>query len=124
MNKLTVSIISFFILMCSFSSSHAAAARYVEIKNPFVNVYEFLDPKSNVITQAKKGDHFELVYEGKAWFQIKIKDKVGWLEKKAGIVVNNPQYLPLGTFFIFVIMLLGTLVGVSMYIYKQKAVEV
>ena len=124
MKQFTVSILCFFFLLVSFSSSFAAAAKYVEIKNPFVNVYEFLDPKSNVLTQAKKGDHFELVYEGKAWYQIKIKDKVGWLEKKAGVVVNNPQYLPIGTFFAFVILLLGTLVAVSMYIYKQKAVEV
>jgi hypothetical protein len=123
MKQLTVSLLSFFFLLVSYSASNAAA-RYVEIKNPFVNVYEFLDPKSNVIIVAKKGDHFELVYEGKSWYQIKIKDKVGWLEQKAGVVVNNPQYLPLGTFFVFVILLLGTLVGVSMYIYKQKAVEV
>jgi hypothetical protein len=124
MKQFTVAILCFFMLLVSFNVSHAAAARYVEIKNPFVNVYEFLDPKSNVIVQAKKGDHFELVYEGKAWYQIKIKDKVGWLDKRCGIVVNNPQYLPLGTFLVFVILLLGTLVGVSMYIYKQKSVEV
>jgi hypothetical protein len=123
MKRLTVSLLCFFFLLVSFSTSHAAA-KYVEIKQSFVNVYEFLDPKSNVIIVAKKGDHFELVYEGRSWFQIKIKDKVGWVEQKAGVVVNNPQYLPLGTFFVFVILLLGTLVGVSMYIYRQKAVEV
>jgi hypothetical protein len=124
MMKFTVSFICFIIFSAPFSSITAAAPKYVEIKNSFVNVYEFLDPKSNVIKQAKKGDHFELVYEGKAWYQIKIKDKVGWLEKSAGIIVNNPQYLPIGTFLVFVVLLLGTLIGVSLYIYKQKAVEV
>jgi hypothetical protein len=124
MMKFAVSLVCFIILQSPFSSCHAASAKYVEIKNSFVNIYEFLDPKSNVIKQAKKGDHYELVYEGKAWYQIKIKDKVGWLEKTAGIVVNNPQYLPIGTFLVFVVLLLGTLVGVSLYIYKQKAVEV
>jgi hypothetical protein len=124
MMKFAVSFICFIIFSAPFSSSTAAAPKYVEIKNSFVNVYEFLDPKSNVIKQAKKGDHFELVYEGKAWYQIKIKDKVGWLEKSAGIIVNNPQYLPIGTFLVFVVLLLGTLIGVSLYIYKQKAVEV
>ena len=124
MMKFAVSLVCCIILQGSFAYCHAASAKYVEIKNPFVNIYEFLDPKSNVIKQAKKGDHFELVYEGKAWYQIKIKDKVGWLEKTAGIVVNNPQYLPIGTFLLFVVLLLGTLVGVSLYIYKQKAVEV
>jgi hypothetical protein len=124
MMKFAVSLVCFIILQAPFSHCLAASPKYVEVKNSFVNIYEFLDPKSNVIKQAKKGDHFELVYEGKAWYQIKIKDKVGWLEKNAGIVVNNPQYLPIGTFLVFVILLLGTLVGVSLYIYKQKAVEV
>jgi hypothetical protein len=124
MKQFSVAILCFFMLLVSFSVSHAAAPRYVEINDPFVNIYEFLDPKSNVIVQAKKGDHFELVYEGKAWYQVKIKDKVGWLDKRSGVVVNNPQYLPVGTFLIFVVLLLGTLVGVSMYIYKQKSAEV
>jgi hypothetical protein len=124
MMKFAVTLVCCIILQASFFHCHAASPKYVEIKTPFVNIYEFLDPKSNVIKQAKKGDHFELVYEGKAWYQIKIKDKVGWLEKTAGIVVNNPQYLPIGTFLVFVILLLGTLVAVSLYIYKQKAVEV
>ncbi len=124
MMKFVVSLVCFVLLQAPFSTCQAASSRYVEIKEPFVNIYEFLDPKSNVIKQAKKGDHFELVYEGKAWYQIKIKDKVGWLEKNAGIIVNNPQYLPIGTFLVFVILLLGTLVGVSLYIYKQKSVEV
>jgi hypothetical protein len=122
MKRLSVSFLCLCYVLSSFSSLYAAS-RYVEVKSPFVNVYEFLDPKSNVIQQAKKGDHFELVYEGKAWYQIKIKDKVGWLERPAGIVVNTPQYLPIGTFLVFVILLVGTLVGVSLYI-KQKAIEV
>ena len=124
MMKFAVLLVCCFILQASLLPCHAASPKYVEIKNPFVNIYEFLDPKSNVIKQAKKGDHYELVYEGNAWYQIKIKDKVGWLEKTAGIIVNNPQYLPIGTFLVFVILLLGTLVAVSLYIYKQKAVEV
>ena len=124
MMKFAVSLVCCIILQGSFALCHAASAKYVEIRTPFVNIYEFLDPKSNVIKQAKKGDHFELVYEGNAWYQIKIKDKVGWLEKAAGVVVNNPQYLPIGTFLLFVVLLLGTLVSVSLYIYKQKAVEV
>jgi hypothetical protein len=112
------------VFLCAPFANSFAAAKYVEVTGPFVNVYEYLDPKSTVLKQAKKGDHYELVYEGKAWYQIKIKDRVGWLEKKAGIIVDNPQYLPVGTFLAFIILLLGTLAGVSVYIYKQKAVEV
>ena len=124
MTKFLIALFVFISFSCFVSPVQAAAEKYVEIQNSFVNVYEFLDPKSAVIKQAKKGDHYELVYEGKAWYQIKIKDKVGWLDKNAGIVVNNSQYLPIGIFIVFIVLLLGTLSAVSVYIYKQKSVEV
>lgn len=120
--KVTVMSIVFFVISAYLFSVYAA--KYVEVKEPFISVYEYLDPKSNVIIQAKKGDRYELVYEGKAWYQIKVKDKVGWLEKRAGVVVDTAKYLPIGTFIVFVILLLGTLIAVSMYIYKQKTVEI
>jgi hypothetical protein len=39
------------------------------------------------------------------------------------VVVNNPNPSYLGTFIIFTILLVGTLAGVSYYIYKQKTSE-
>ena len=79
--------------------------------------------KSNIIRVAKKGDHFELVFEGTSWYQVKVSDKVGWLDKKYGAVVDNPNPSYLGTFIVFTILLVGTLAGVSYYIYKQKTSE-
>jgi hypothetical protein len=116
-------------LMCSFMlvaivpRSHADGMKFVQISNSLVNIYEFLDPKSNIIRVAKKGDHFELVFEGTSWYQVKVSDKVGWLDKKYGVVVDNPNPSYLGTFIIFTILLVGTLAGVSYYIYKQKTSE-
>ena len=116
-------------LMClaAVRQVHAAQSAYVEIKKPFANIYEFLDPKSNIIRQAKKGEFFELVYEGTSWYQVKIKEKVGWLEKRAGDVVDAPKFLfysiPFGTFALFIILLIATLTTVSFMIYRQKTAE-
>lgn len=100
---------------------------YVKVKKPLANVYEFLDPKSTIVKQAKKGDYFPLVYEGTSWYQVKIKEKVGWLEKRAGDVVDSPKFLfysiPFGTFTVFIILLIATLTGVSFVIYRQKNAE-
>ena len=116
---------AFFILVLTLSSF--AETRYVEIKRPFASVYEYLDPKSQILVQATKKDHFELVYEGTSWYQVKVKDKVGWVEKGAGIVVNNPGItilsIPLGTLLFFLLLLVATITGASFLIYKQKTAE-
>jgi hypothetical protein len=124
---------SFFIgvlfFFCFISkSSFAAGSQYVEIKKPYACVYEYLDPKSKIILQASKNDHFELVYEGTSWYQIKVKDKVGWIEKNAGAVVNKPVAtifsIPLGTFFFSFLLLLAAISGVSILVYRQKTAEI
>ncbi len=126
--RASVLLLGFIILIgAALKTSDAADTRFVKIKKPFVNVYEFLDPQSKIIRQAKKGDHFELVYEGTSWYQVKIQEKVGWLEKRAGTVVNTPtptiMSLPVGTFILFVLLLLGTFAAVSFFIYRQKTAE-
>jgi hypothetical protein len=109
-------------IMISYSAS-----QFVEIKKPFVSIYEYLDPKSEILVQAAKNDHFELIYEGTAWYQVKVKDKVGWVEKSAGTIVTNPGYsffsIPLGTLFFFLLLLIATITGASFLIYKQKTAE-
>ena len=81
MRFLFCAVTALFVMAC-YAPSHAEASKYVEIKSPFANIYEYLDPKSTIIQQAKKGDHYELVYEGTSWYQVKTREKVGWLEKK------------------------------------------
>lgn len=105
----------------------AASNGFVEVKKPFVNIYEYLDPKSNIIKTANKGDLYELVYAGTSWYQVKVKDKVGWLERRSGDIVDAPKFLfysiPFGTFALFVVLLIVTLAGVSFLIYRQKSAE-
>jgi len=101
-----------------------AAGKFVKIDNPLAQVYEYLDPKSKVLRVAKKGDHFPLVFEGTLWYQIKVQDKVGWLDRKDGSVVNDSSTSNAGTFVVITLLLLGTVGGVAFYIYKQKSSEV
>lgn len=104
-------------------SATKARAEFVEVTTPYANVYEFLDPKSTIITQAKKGDHFELVYAGTSWYQVKVKEKVGWLERRAGEVVSNPGKLPVVSIALLAVVLIGTLGGVFFVIQKQRNAE-
>lgn len=112
-----------FIVM-SFAKLSHATQQYVKIESPLASIYEYLDPKSKIIRTAKKDDYFPLVFEGTLWYQIKVQDKVGWLEKNDGLVVNESKTSNAGTFTIIAILVLGTAVGVGYYIYKQKTVEV
>jgi hypothetical protein len=108
-------------------SPFAAENRFVKVKKSFANIYEYLDPQSKIVRQAKKGDYFELVYEGTSWYQVKVADKVGWLERRAGNVVENQTVtilsVPVGTFLVFVILLVFTFIGTSLFIYRQKTAE-
>ena len=61
MNKILLLWVSTVIILGSFTLINAKENNYVEIKKPFANIYEYLDPKSNILKQAKKGDFFELV---------------------------------------------------------------
>jgi hypothetical protein len=102
----------------------AGSGTFVRVDKSLANVYEFLDPKSNIIRVAKEGDRFEMVFEGTSWYQIKVQDKVGWLEKKSGSVVSSQSGSNAVTWIAITILFLGTLGGVYYYIYKQKVVEV
>jgi hypothetical protein len=99
----------------------------VEIKRPFANIYEYLDPKSNIIKQAKQGEMFELVYAGTSWYQVRIKDRVGWLERRAGEIIDTPPSrflgIPVGVFALFLVLLVLTLLGVALVIYRQVNAE-
>jgi hypothetical protein len=100
------------------------AGQFVKVKSSLANIYEFLDPKSNIIRVAKEGDRFEMVFEGTSWYQIKVQDnKVGWLEKNAGTVVSGSNSSNAGTWIVILILFFGTLGGVFYYINKQKLTE-
>lgn len=110
-------------MLLLIAASHAAASRYVEIKKAYASIYAYLDPKSEILVQAQKKDHFELIYEGTSWYQVRVKDKVGWLEKNAGVIVDNPVSIPVKTLIFFLLLLIATILGASFLIYKQKTAE-
>jgi hypothetical protein len=112
------------VLVVSVCFAFAGDGKYVEVKKPFANIYEFLDPKSNVLKQVKQGDVLDLVYEGTSWYQVRVKEKVGWLEKRAGIVVDSPRFMFLSmspvTIGGFVVLLLVAGGIVFFVIYRQR----
>lgn len=112
-------IFMFFSVLC-MSSVVTAGTKYVEVKKPFVNVYEYLDPKSTVIQQAKKGDYFELIYEGTSWYQVKTQSKVGWLEKRAGDIVEKANSFSVFGILLLILICAGAFGGAGYFIYKQK----
>jgi hypothetical protein len=105
----------------------AREGKSVEIRKPYANIYEYLDPKSNIIRQAKQGELFELVYAGTSWFQIRVKERVGWLERRAGVIIDTPPQrflgIPVGVFIVFIVLLVLTLLGVALVIYRQLNAE-
>lgn len=116
-------------LTCVFSTPvHAGDGGFVQIRRPFANIYEYLDPQSRILEQAKKNSYYELVYEGTSWYQIKVGGKVGWIEKRAGAVVDRRGVtvfsIPVGTFLLFLLLLIGTIGGASLLIYRQKTAEI
>ena len=128
--RLYLSLVVFFFTVVALSSVTFAGEtqQYVQIKKPFVSVYEKLDPKSNIIKQASKSERLELVYEGTSWYQVRVNGKIGWLERSAGIVVDNPGKtilsVPVGTFLFFILLLASTIGVTLVFIYRQKVPEV
>ena len=109
------------LLLLSPLSVAAASQQYVQITESFTNVYERLDPKSPVIVMAKKGDRFELIYAGPLWYQVKAKDQIGWIERKAGRVIEGKSLF--STIFSIIavcVLLAGTFIVVSRVIKKQQ----
>ena len=107
--------------MLFFSPCKAAAVQSVQITEPFVNVYERLDPKSNVLETAAKGKRFDLLYAGPLWYQVKVRDQIGWVERKAGRVVEGTDVFSIVLSIVVICAVLaGTIYTVSLYIKKQK----
>jgi hypothetical protein len=122
MRLITASLATVMLLLVCFSPVKTfAAQQYVEITEPFINVYEFLDPKSSVLSMVKKNDRLELIYAGTTWYQVKVGAKQGWVERKAGRIVDSPTFFsPVLSIFLALIVLAGAMYGVSFYLKKQK----
>ncbi|MBN2037336.1 MAG: hypothetical protein JW768_11385 [Chitinispirillaceae bacterium] len=122
MRVITLSSMMAMVMVLCFSPQNASAAgQYVQITESFVNVYEYLDPKSKVIKMAAKGDRLELIYAGPSWYSVKVGSQNGWVERTAGKVIDRPSiFSPIISIILILIVLAGTIYGVSYYIKKQR----
>ncbi|NLG16173.1 MAG: hypothetical protein GX556_02445 [Fibrobacter sp.] len=124
MRVVALGVLTFFTVICFSSAISAGEKQYVDIKKPFANIYKELDPKSEIIEQAKKGDHLELVFEGTSWYHVKVKENsFGWVEKKAGEIVDNPGSVSVFSIILILLLVGGTAGGVFYYIKKNKVAE-
>lgn len=125
MRCITLSGMVAMLLVVCFSPFKAGASQYVQISEPFVNVYEYLDPKSSVVKMVKKGDRLELIYAGTSWYNVKVGSKGGWVERKAGSIIDQPDMVgPIVSIVLIILAVAGVAYGVFYYIQKQKtAVE-
>jgi hypothetical protein len=121
MRSLTAAGIIAAVLLACFLPVKATAAQYVQITEPFINVYERLDPKSNVLTMAKKGDRLDLIYAGPLWYQVRVQDQIGWVERSAGRVTEGTNVVSILVSIALILAIVGgTLYVVITYINKQK----
>jgi hypothetical protein len=121
MRSITLSISAATLAVLLLSPCKAAATQYVKISEPFVNVYEQLDPKSNVLKMVKKGDRLELDFAGDKWYKVRVGDQIGWVERKAGHVVEGTDVFSIVLSAVLVCMLVaGTIFVVASFIKKQK----
>jgi uncharacterized protein YpmS len=94
--------------------------RYVEVKTPFTNIYVTnTDPKSDIIRQTKKGEYLELLSEGKIWYKVRVDGKDGFLEAKAGRVVDKKN-APIITLLLYILILLVVASGVILFLRKSQ----
>ena len=63
------------------------------------------------------------IYAGTTWYQVKIGQKQGWVERKAGHVVDGPAFFsPAISILLVLIVLAGAMYGISLYLKKQNKV--
>ena len=120
MRLFTISLLFLASMFFLASDCTAQTKQYVSVTKPFVNVYQKLDPTSSVVGQARRGNHLELVAVGDSWYKVKMGTSEGWLEKRAGDVVNNPGNSSSVLVIIILLVVAGVFGAVSVYIYKSK----
>ena len=108
------------LFLCGLVSSAFAEAQEVLITEPFVKVYEKLDPRSMVIKIASQGERIELIYAGPQWYQVKVNGKEGWLERTSGRLVVAGSGMSTGvSMAIIIAILLSTVLVVTLYLRRQ-----
>ena len=112
------SIIAFFMVLCV--SSLALAGKYLLVEEQLAKVYKDLDPKSPIIKQVKKGEYLDLIYDGTSWNKVVVDGQEGWIERRAGKIVERQGGVPLAGIIFFLIVAGGAIGGSIYYIQKNR----
>lgn len=96
--------------------------RYVKVTRHQANIYKELNnPLSEIVRQTRQGEYLKLLVEGESWLKVMVDgDKEGFLEVRAGKIVNSKIGSVLAL-IMTIIVLLGCAAGIFFYIKKQKA---
>ncbi|MBN1308214.1 MAG: hypothetical protein JXA18_09880 [Chitinispirillaceae bacterium] len=116
------SSIALFSVLCV--SSVVFANQYLLIEEQLAKVYKDLDPKAPIIKQVKKGEYLDLIYDGTSWHKVLVETpegvQEGWIERRAGKIVDRAGNVPVFQIILFLLVVGGTLGGVLYYIQKNR----
>lgn len=112
------SIIAFFMVLCV--SSLALAGKYLLVEEQLAKVYKDLDPKSPIIKQVKKGEYLDLIYDGTSWNKVVVDGQEGWIERRAGKIVDRQGGVPVAGIIFFLIVAGGAIGGTIFYIQRNR----
>ncbi|MBN1761015.1 MAG: SH3 domain-containing protein [Chitinispirillaceae bacterium] len=111
-------MMALFTVLCVSSQVHATS--YLLVEEPLAKIYKELDPKSPIIKQVKKGEYLELIYDGTSWHKVKVDGQEGWIERRAGKIVDKKGGVPVGSIVLLLIVAFGTLGAAFYYISKNR----
>jgi hypothetical protein len=100
--------------------SFAKAEEFLLVEEPLAKVYKELDPMSPLIKQVKKGEYLELVYEGESWHKVRVDGKIGWIERRAGKIVEKKGGISVISLVLLILLVGGTLGAVIFFIAKNR----
>ncbi len=104
-----------------FVSLPVWAAKYFLVEEQLAKVYKDLDPKSPLIKQVKKGEYLDLIYDGTSWNKVMIDGQEGWIERRAGKIVDRREGVSIAAILLFLIIAGGAVGGSIYYIQKSRA---
>lgn len=111
-------MMALFTVLCV--SSQVQAGSFLLVEEPLAKIYKELDPKSPIIKQVKKGEYLELIYDGTSWHKVKVDGQEGWIERRAGKIVDKQGGVPVMSILLLLLVAGGTLGGVFYYISKNR----
>lgn len=112
------SLIALLTVLCV--TSQIQAEGFVLVEEQLAKVYKDLDPKSPLIKQVKKGEYLELIYDGTSWNKVKVDGQEGWIERRAGKIVDKQGGVPVFSILFFILVAAATFGAVFYYIQKNR----